>query len=217
MRGRGLFAALASENDDELWLKLMSVTSTLKTLVVVGVALLASGLESSAEARMAALEVELPSVQEWKIGALKRGSSVMCSARQAEVNGQRGTLLADTGKYRGGVWFLDVVSLNQHLESDILEAPAQLYLNGKQVGTGKVLDVGNWTGKKRTATYVRYEFPVIDAYVKDIKAARIVEVRAQGLSPLKLESLSPIITALENCQQESSNPAFWKDAKHVCN
>jgi hypothetical protein len=196
---------------------LKSGIAILKAVVLVGIALLASGLRSNAEALVPALEVELPSVQGWQIKAVAREGSVMCSARQAEGNGEKMTLLADTGKYRGGVWFLGVVSRNQHLEPGIKEASAHLSLNGNHAATGKVLAVGDWTGNKRTATYVRFDFPAIDAYVKDIKAARVVEVQANGLSPIKLESLLPIITAIENCQHESLNPEFWKDAKSICN
>lgn len=191
--------------------------SILRTLAFAAVALLASGFKSNVEARGPALEIELPSVQGWQIEAIKRGNSVMCSARQREENGQGITLLADTGKYRGGVWFLGVVSRNQHLESGVEETVASLSLNGKHVVKGKVLVVGDRIGNKRTATYVRFDFPAIDAHVIDIKAARLIEVQAEGLSPLKLDSLSPIITAIEKCQQESLNPEFWKDAKDVCN
>lgn len=191
--------------------------SILRTLTISAVVLLASGLESNVEARVPALQVELPSVQGWQIEAIKRGNSVMCSARPREESAQGITLLADMRTYRGGVWFLEVVSRNHHLKSGVEETVARLFLNGKHVVTGKALDVGDWVGNKRTATYVRFEFPAIDAHVKDIKAAQTIEVQAEGLSPLKLESLSPIITAIEKCQQESLNPEFWKDAKYICN
>lgn len=186
-------------------------------LVFVGVFLLACGFTSNAIARAPAQEVELPSVQGWQIEAVKRGNSIMCSARQKDGNDKSITLLADTGKYRGGVWFLGVVSRNQYLEPNVKEAVAHLSLEGLRVVTGKVLAVGDWVGNKRTATYVRFDFPAIDAFVKDIKAAGVVELQAQGLSPLKLELLPPIITALEECQQESLNPGFWNNAKDVCN
>lgn len=190
--------------------------SVARPLVFAAVALFASGLQSNVEARAPALEIKLPSVQGWQIEAVRRGNSVMCSARpEKNVNGI--TLLADTGKYRGGVWFLGVVSRNQQLRSGVEETVARLSLNGKPVITGKVLAVGDWIGNKRAATYVRFDFPAIDAHVKDIKAARSIELQADGLSPLKLELLSPIITAIEKCQQESLNPEFWKDAKDVCN
>jgi hypothetical protein len=202
---------------DSQYLILMSCMSRFKTLFFIGVAVLASGFNSTVEARMSALEIELPSVQGWQIKAVRRGDSVMCSARQKEENGNRMTVLADTGKYRGGVWFLEVVSRNQHLEPSIEEAVASLFLNGKHVATGKALAVGDRVGNKRTATYVRFDFPAIDSYVNDIKAARVVEIQTQDLNPLKIESLSPIITAIEKCRQESLNPEFWKDAKDVCN
>ena len=188
-------------------------TTNIVLILVWGaaVALLASGLASNVEARGPALEIELPGVQGWKIEALKRGSSVMCSARQKEANAQgiTITLLADTGKYRGGVWFLEVASRNQHLEPGVEETVARLFLNGKRVATGTALAT--------SGAFVRFDFPAIDAHVKDIKAAHIIELQAEGLSPLKLESLSPIITAIEKCQQESLNPEFWKGAKNVCN
>jgi hypothetical protein len=183
--------------------------SILRILLFAGVVLLVGGFASNAEALVSALEKTLPSVQGWKIEALKRGSSVMCLARQKEKNGKSMTLLADTGKYRGGVWFLDVSSRNHHLEPDVQEIVAHLSLNGKHVVTGTALAI--------VGEFVRFEFPAIDAYVKDIKTAHVVEVQAQGLSPLKIESLPPIITALEKCQQESLSTEFWKDAKHVCN
>jgi hypothetical protein len=183
--------------------------SILRTVAFAAVALLASGLKSNVEARGPAQEIELPSMQGWQIEAIKRGNSVMCSARQNEENGQSMTLLADTGKYRGGVWFLEVASRDQHLEPGLQETVARLFLNGNHVVTGTALAT--------VGAFVRFDFPAIDAHVKDIKAARVIEVQAEGLSPLKLESLSPIITAIEKCQQESLNPKFWKDAKDVCN
>ena len=146
----------------------------------------------------------------WEISARDTG---MCSARQREENGQKITLLADPGRYRGGVWFLAIVSRNQRLRPGVLEEDAYLSLNGIRVIKGKVLDVGDWHGESRMATYVRFEFPAIDPYIKDVEVAREVETEAEGLSPLKLESLSPVIAALKNCQRESSNPEFWENAK----
>ncbi|MDG9923925.1 MULTISPECIES: hypothetical protein [unclassified Pseudomonas] len=191
--------------------------STLKLFALICISLLASGFQSTVEARSSALEVDLPDVQGWQIEAVKRLSSVMCSARQSEENGRNMTLLADTGKYRDGVWFLQITTRNQQLEPGVDEAAASLSLNGQHVLTGKALAVGDWTGDKRTSAYVRFDFPVIDPYIKDIKAARVVEVQVQGLPPLKLESLAPIIATIENCQQESLSDEFWKDAKLVCN
>lgn len=186
-------------------------------LVFAGSFLLVCGFTPNAIALVPAQKIELPSVQGWKIEAIKRGNSVMCAARPREESDTGITLLADTHKYRGGVWFLGVVSRNQQLEPGIEEAVAYLSLEGKHVVAGKVLAVGDWVGNKRTATYVRFEFPAIDAYVKDIKAAQVVELQAQKSSPLKLELLSQIITAIEACQQQSLNPSFWDTAKDVCN
>ena len=146
-----------------------------------------------------------------------RGNSVTCSARSDELDGKAITLLADTSKYRGGVWFLGVVSRKQQLETAAEEVAAQLVLDGKRVTTGMARAVGDWVGTERTATYVRFDFPGIDEYIEDLRKARLVEVHAQSLSPLKIESLSPIISAIEKCQQEGSNPEFWKKAKNVCN
>jgi hypothetical protein len=187
------------------------ITALLAFIFILGFSLFACGISSNAEASFyRERTIESPDLQGWEIAARNSG---MCSARQREENGQSLTLLADPGKYRGGVWFLDVVSRNQRLKPGVLEAEAYLSLNGKRVITGKVLDIGDWHGEKRIATYVRFEFPAIDPYIKDVEAAREVEAQADGLSPLKLESLSPIIAALKNCQRESSNPEFWKNAK----
>jgi hypothetical protein len=195
-----------------------------KAVVFVAFALLATGLKANAAsatcsgragAFLSTLQVELPSIPGWKIEAVDRGGLVTCSARPAGASGQEMTVLA--GTYRGGEWFMGVVSRDRRLESGIQEAPAYLYLNSKHVATGKVLAVGDSIGGKRTATYVRFDFPAIDAYVKDIKTARLVEVKAQGLYPLKLELLSAIIDAIESCQKQSLNPKFWKDAESVCN
>jgi hypothetical protein len=188
--------------------------SRLKALAFAVVALLASGLTSNLEARVPAQQVELASVQGWKIEAVRRGGSVMCKAIQpVDKNGKEMTLIADTGTYRGGVWFLDIESRNRHLAPGVEETVAHLFLDGKRVITGNVVAIGNSVGGKK---YVRFEFPAIDAYVKDIKAARVIEVQAQGLSPLNLGSLSPIITAIEECQQESLNPGFWHGAESFC-
>jgi hypothetical protein len=189
----------------------------LKKLVFVSITLLAFSFTSNVEALSPALEIELPSVQGWQIEAIKRGDSVMCSARKKEENSVSMTLLADTKKYRGGVWFLEIVSRNQHLKLGTEYAVADLSLDDKPVVKGRVSAVADWVGDKTTATYVRFEFPAIDAYIKDIKAARIVEAKTDGLSSLKIEGLPTVIFAVEKCQQESLNLKFWKNAKEVCN
>jgi hypothetical protein len=172
------------------------------------VALLAYGISLDATASFyRERTIEFPNLPGWDIAARDTG---MCSARQREEGGQKITLLADPDKYRGGVWFLGVSSRNQRLKPGVLEAEAHLSLNGKRVIVGQVLDVGNWRGGQRTATYVRYDFPAIDVHIKDIEVARVVEIQAEGLIPLKLESLSPIIAAIKKCQLESSKPEFWK-------
>jgi hypothetical protein len=174
----------------------------------VGVALLACGITSDAKASFYRERIiESPNLKGWEIAARDSG---MCSARQSEENGQSITLLADPWKYGGGVWYLGVVSRNHRLEPGIQEAEARLSLNGERAITGKVLNVGDWRGGKRVATYVRFEFPAIDRYIEDLEAARLVGVHVDGLSPLKLESLSPIIAAIKKCQLESSKPEFWK-------
>jgi hypothetical protein len=194
--------------------------SRLKALAFAVVTLLASSLTSNVEARMPAQRVALPSVQGWQIEAVMRGESVMCSARQPrEENGKEMTLIAYTGieTDRDGVWSLSVMSRNRHLAPGVDETEARLFLDGRHVITGSVVAIGDWGDDKRTVTYVRFEFPDIeDAYVEDIKAARVVEAQAQGLSSLNLGSLSPIITAIEECQQEGLNPGFWHDAESFC-
>lgn len=190
--------------------------SILKALVFVG--LLSNCFISNVEARMPAEEIQLPSVQGWRISAIRRFSnSVTCSAQKTDENGLGITLLATTAENRGGKWFFGVLSPSQHLKQGVQEALARLSLNGNPVVEGKALAVGNTTGNKTTATCVRFDFPSIDAHVEDIEAARVVELQVDGLDPLKLESLSPIISAIKKCLKESSNPAFWKDAKDVCN
>jgi len=190
--------------------------SILKALVFVGV--LANCLISNVEARGPAEEIQLPSVQGWRMSAVRRsGSSVTCSAQKTDENGVVMTLLATTAEYRGGKWFLGVLYPSQHLKQGVQEALARLSLNGNPVVEGKALAVGNTTDNKTTATCVRFDFPAIDAHVENIEAARVVELQVDGLDPLKLESLAPIISAIKKCLKESSNPAFWKDAKDVCN
>ena len=189
------------------------ISILINSFLFFGIAVFATGFQSHAQARSSALQLELPSVQGWKIEAIQRLSSISCSARQNEENGQKMTLLADTGKYREGVWFLEITSRNHHFQPGTKEAVAYLTLDGKQVITGKALAIGD--GKH--ISNVRFEFPAIDAYVKDINTAQVIEVQTQDLSPLMLEPLSPIISRIENCQQESLNPDFWKDAKLVCN
>lgn len=189
------------------------ISIMINSFLFFGIAAFAAGFQSHAQARSSALQLELPSVQGWKIEAVKRLSSISCSARQNEENGQKMTLLADTGKYREGVWFLEIISRNHHLQPGTKEAVAYLNLDGKQIITGKAIAIGD--GKQ--ISNVRFEFPAIDAYIKDINTAQVVAVQTQDLSPLMLESLSPIITRIENCQQESLNLDFWKDAKLVCN
>ena len=183
--------------------------SILNGMAIGAFALFTSSLSSSVEARVAALQVELPSVQGWQIHAVSRGGGVMCSARPKEESDVAITLLADTGKYRGGEWFLGIVSRNQHLEPSIEETEASLVIDGKQVATG--------TAVATIGRFVRFDFPAIDSHVEKIRAAHVIEVQAQGLIPLQLESLSIIINTIEECQTESRNPEFWNRAEHVCN
>ena len=185
-----------------------SIRVVLLRALFVGIALLAGGVSSDAEAsRYTERTIEFASLPGWDIAARDSG---MCSARQREENGQKITLFADPNTYRGGVWYLDVVSRNHRLKSGVIEAVARLSLDGTQVVTGKALEVGSWVGLTRTATYVRVEFLAIDAHIGKIEAAREVEAQADGLSPLKLGSLSPIIAAIRKCQLDSSKPEFWK-------
>lgn len=174
----------------------------------VGIALLAAGVSSDTEAsRYTERTIEFANLPGWDIVARDSG---MCSARQREENGQSITLFADPNTYRGGVWFLGVESRNHRLKSGVLETVARLSLDGTQVVTGKALEVGSWVGHTRTETYVRVEFLAIDAHIDKIEAAREVEAQADGLSPLKLGPLSPIIAAIRKCQLDSSEPGFWK-------
>jgi len=190
--------------------------SILKALVFVGV--LANCLISNVEALGPAEEIQLPSVQGWRMSAVRRsGNSVTCYARKTDENGVGMTLLATTAEYRDGKWFLGVLSPSQHLKQGVQEASARLSLNGNPVVEGKALAVGNTIGNKTTATCVRFEFPAIDAHVENIEAARVVELQVDGLDPLKLEVVAPIISAIKKCLKESSNSGFWKDAKGVCN
>ncbi len=184
------------------------LTPLLAISLLIGAALLVCGISSDAEASFyRERKIEFPGLPEWDIAARDSG---MCSARQREENAQAITLFADPGKYRGGVWFLGVVSRNHRLKPGALEAEARLSLDGRPVVTGKALEVGDWVGGTRTATYVRVEFLAVDAHMGRIEAARAVEVQADGLSPLQLGSLSPIIAAIKKCQFESSKPEFWK-------
>jgi hypothetical protein len=181
-----------------------------KLVSILGFAMLASMIGSTALATLVPEQtVKLPIVKDWHMEAVKRGSSIMCSARQEEVKTQHITLLADTGKYRGGVWFLQVVSRNQRLKAGMETSTARLVLNGKDVAIGKALDVGDWNGDKRTASYVRYEFTAIDAHVDSMQSTSAMQIRADGLNPISLASLSPVIVALKKCQQQSAKPTFW--------
>jgi len=126
---------------------------------------------------MPAEEIQLPSVQGWRISAVRRsGNSVTCSAQKTDENGVVMTLLATTTEYCGGKWFLGVLSPSQHLKQGVQEALARLSLNGNPVVEGKALAVGN----KTTATCVRFDFPAIDAHVENIEAARVVELQVDG-------------------------------------
>ncbi|MEO4048801.1 hypothetical protein AAFN46_17115 [Pseudomonas sp. CAU 1711] len=185
----------------------------LNSFLFFAIAVFAAGFQSNAQARSSALQLELPSVQGWKIEAIQRLSSISCSARQNEENGQKMTLLADTGKYRGGVWFLEITSRNHHFQPGTEEAVAHLTLDGKQVITGRALTIGD--GKH--ISNVRFEFPAIDAHIKDISLAQAIEIQTHELNPIKINPISPIINTLEKCQQESLNLEFWKEAKQICN
>lgn len=196
---------------------LKSHMPTFKILAFAGVLVLANAYTLDAEARSSAEQVKLPSVQGWKMEALRRSNSVTCSARKSDENGEILTLLANTGGYRGGKWFLSAISRDHHLSPALQEAPANLFLDGERVITGKALAIGGRVGNRITQPHVRFDFPTIDAYVEDIKTARKIEVQAHGLSPFGLESLSPIISAVQQCLDESLNQEFWKKAEQVCN
>ena len=187
-----------------------------QTIIFFNVLMFAWGFALNATALAPAKEVELPEVQGLEIKATYRFGSVMCSARPKEDTAVEITMLANTGTYRGGVWFLAVVDRNQRLSADIKEIVAHLSLDGKRVVTGKGISIGDWIGNKRTKSYVRFEFPAIDAHIKKLQAARVVKLQANGIYTLKLEHLPEIITALEQCQKKAKDRQFWKGAKNVC-
>jgi tetrahydromethanopterin S-methyltransferase subunit F len=188
-----------------------SVMPSFKMLSILGLAVLAGAISSTAFATLVPEQsVKLPSVQNWQIEAVKRTSNIMCSARPTEEKDHSITLLVDAGKYRGGVWFLQVVSRNQRLKAGVQTSTARLALNDKDVAVGKALEVGDSIGGKRTASYVRYEFAAIDAYVDSIQSASTVQIRADGLNPITLASLSSVIAALKKCQHDSARPEFWR-------
>ncbi len=145
-----------------------------------------------------AVIVDYPALPDWVIVS-RDGTGGRCSARQKEKDGQAITMLASR-ELGGGLDTLSVRSRNHRLKPDS-EAAAQLSLGGKPVATGRV--VGGYDN-----TFVYFEFANLREHAHQFEAGRRVEIVADGLSPLKLGSLSQVMAALKTCQIESSKPGF---------
>ncbi|MEH6565997.1 MAG: hypothetical protein V7756_11785 [Halopseudomonas sp.] len=178
--------------------------------------LLAVGSAQSIQARSLAHEVTLPPVQGWQITATRKVSSVSCAARRRDTEGQRLYLSARVIADREATWELQVTTRLRAL-LDVAQATASVLVEDTPVATGQVLALGESTGSQGAGRYVRYEFAELAGGVVAIKPASAVELAAPGLAPLQIGSLAPIVTALEQCQRDSLNPAFWNKAVTLCN
>jgi hypothetical protein len=191
-------------------------SSPVRPFIIAAIIVLVIATSPNVEARVRSLEVKLPGVDGWQIMARDRLSSVSCSGTKI-INGIDLHVIADKGGYQGGVWFLSVTSHHHRLKAGLDEAEAKLLLNSRSLVVGKALSVSDRVGKKRTSTYTRFEFPAIDSSINDLETPGSLEIKAEGIDPIALESLSPIISALKNCHQDSSEPDFWKNAEEKCN
>ncbi len=189
----------------------------MKGLLYGALAALTVGCLPNAQARSLALEVLLPPVQGWQITATQKLSSVTCYARRKDTDGQRLALSAKTGTTPDPTWDLQITSRQRALEAGVERAAASLIVDGSPVATGSALAIGDSRGSQRVSRYVRFEFPALHDALDAILEAPAVELHTPGLAPLNIESLPPAITALEQCQRDSVNAAFWNKAIQICN
>ena len=186
-------------------------SSAVRPFIIAAVIVLMSATSSNVEAISGAgtLELQLPGVDGWQITAI-RMVSVICSATKSN-NGTDQHVIADKGGYegyQGGViWSLSVDHRLNRLKAGVDETEAKLLLNSRFLAIGKAV--------RLTSTYTRFEFrpTAMDSSINDLETPGSLEIKAEGIDPIALESLSPIISALKKCHQDSSEPDFWKNAK----
>ncbi|WP_353386316.1 hypothetical protein [Halopseudomonas sabulinigri] len=184
----------------------------MKGLLPGALLLLAVGSAQHSQARSMAQEVRLPHVQGWQITATRKIRSVTCSAQQSATDGQQLYLSVRALPDDGFAWNLQFTSSHRTLTADVQQATASLLVNGAPASTGSVVAIGD--SAKR---YVRFEFAPLAGSVAAIKPASTVELTAPGLAPLSITALAPLITALEQCQQDGLTPGFWNNATTLCN
>ncbi len=184
----------------------------MKGLLAGALLLLAVGSAQHSQARSMAQEVRLPHVQGWQITATRKISSVTCSAQQSATDGQQLYLSVRALPDDAFAWNLQFTSRDRTLTAGVQQAAASLLVNGAPASTGSVVAIGDSTRR-----YVRFEFAPLASSVAAIKPASAVELTAPGLAPLSITALAPLITALEQCQQDGLTPGFWNNATTHCN
>jgi hypothetical protein len=189
----------------------------MKALLPCALLLLVLVIPQVSQARSMAKDVRLQVVQGWQISATGRVGSVTCAARRRDTDGQRLYLSVKVIADREATWELQVTTRHRALAADVAQAAAGLLVAGTPVATGSAVALGSSTDSQGAGRFVRFEYPALTGGVEAIKQASAVELSAPGLAPLQIASLAPIVTALEQCQQNSLNPAFWNNALTRCN
>jgi hypothetical protein len=206
----------------ERWAPLIHVDRTLgklavKKFLLTVVIVIGTALTSTVEARVRSLEIELASIDGWEITARERVSTVSCFAEKSKGDTDIILIANDKEIYQGGLWYLSVTFHNVRLKPGIEEVEAQLSLNRRVLAVGKAFSVGDTVRGIRTNRYTRFEFPALDSLIVDLETPSSIDIQAEGIEAIKLESLSTIIKALKKCHKDSSIPSFWKDAEEKCN
>jgi hypothetical protein len=86
------------------------------------------------------------------------------------------TVLANkTGNYRGGKWFFSVTDFDLRIPES-LKAKVTASIQDETTLSGEILDIGNWTGGKRTAWYARYEFPLAERIFEGVRRGNNIHI-----------------------------------------
>ncbi|MEH6491305.1 hypothetical protein [Halopseudomonas sp.] len=189
----------------------------MKAFLPCALLLLLMVIPKAPQARSMAQEVRLPVVQGWQISATRKIGAVTCAARRRDTDGQRLYLSVRVIAERESTWDLQVTTRHRALAADATQTTASLLAAGTPVATGRAVALGSGTDSQGAGRFVRFEFAALTNGVESIKQAYAVELAAPGLAPLQIESIAPIVTALEQCQRDSVNPAFWNKAVTLCN
>jgi len=97
------------------------------------------------------------------------------------------------------------VTMHQHRLPEGYEGDAALFFDGMPAASGKIQDVGDWQGGKRTAFYSRASFNKIDELQDKLRHAHklVINGDAKIFKPVELNELEldKVMSELQRCLQ----------------